>query len=72
MINKYTTTMFAIVISSLVVTSCFAISIAAQAFAQGNQTGGAASSSNNQSSTNSTSGVAADKNPTRASGAVGY
>jgi hypothetical protein len=72
MFNKYTTAMFAVVISSLVVISCFAIGVAAQVFAQDNQTGGAASSSNNQSSTNSTGGSAADKNPTRASGAVGY
>ena len=72
MFNKYTTAMFVVIISSLLVASIFSISAAVQAFAQGNQTSGASSSGSNQTSTNSTNDTAADKTPTRASGAVGY
>ena len=60
MFNKHTTALYAIVISSLVVASVFAISfVQQQASAQGNQTsGGGGGSSSNQTSSNSTSGGA--------------
>jgi hypothetical protein len=60
MFNKHTTALCAIVISSLVVASVFAISfVQQQASAQGNQTSGVGGSSRNQTGSNSTSGGAA-------------
>jgi hypothetical protein len=55
MFNKYSTALYAVVISSLLVASVFAISfVQQQALAQGNQTSGAAGS--NRASGNATSG----------------
>jgi uncharacterized membrane protein len=59
MFDKHTTALYAIVISSLVIASVFAIGfVQQQASAQGNQTSGG-SGSGNQTSSNSTSGGAA-------------
>lgn len=60
MFNRHNTTLCAIVISTLVVASVFAISfVQQQASAQGNQTSGGSGSGGNQTSSNSTSGSAA-------------
>ena len=57
MFDKHTTALYAIVISSLVIASVFAIGfVQQQASAQGNQTSGG-SGSGNQTSSNSTSGA---------------
>jgi uncharacterized membrane protein len=59
MFDKHTTALYAIVISSLVIASVFAIGfVQQQASAQGNQTSGG-SGSDNKTSSNSTSGGAA-------------
>ena len=59
MFDKHTTALYAIVISSLVIASVFAIGfVQQQASAQGNQTSGG-SGSGNQTSSNSTSSGAA-------------
>jgi hypothetical protein len=62
MFNKYSTSLYAVVISSLLVASVFAISFVQQALAQGNQTSGAAdnqtsgAAGSNRASGNATSG----------------
>ena len=73
MFNKHTTALYAIVISSLVVASVFAIGVVQQqASAQGNQTS-AGGGSGNQTSNNSTSGGAAPSGSTSGtSGGNGY
>jgi len=56
MFDKHTTALYAIVVSSLVIASIFAIGfVQQQASAEGNQTSGG-SGSGNQTSSNSTSG----------------
>ena len=74
MFNKNTAALYAIVISSLVVASVFAISfVPQQASAQGNQTSGGGGSSTNHTSSNSTGGGStAGGSTTGTSGGTGY
>jgi uncharacterized membrane protein len=63
MFNKHTTALYAVVISSILIASVFAISFVQQALAQGNQTGGGANQTSgagsNQTNSSGTSGGAA-------------
>ena len=74
MFDKHTTALYAIVVSSLIVASVFAIGVVQQqASAQGNQTS-RGSGSGNQTSNNSTTGGAAPGGSTTgpSSGSSGY
>jgi hypothetical protein len=73
MYNKHTTALYAVVISSILVASMFAISFVQQALAQGNQTGGGGNQTSgagsNQTSGSATSGgVAAGGSSTSGAG----
>jgi uncharacterized membrane protein len=73
MYNKHTTALYAVVISSILVASMFAISFVQQALAQGNQTGGGSNQTSgagsNQTSGSATSGgVAAGGSSTSGAG----
>ena len=73
MFDKHTTALYAIVVSSLVIASIFAIGfVQQQASAQGNQTSGGSGSGNLTSNNSTSGGTAPGGSTTGTSGGIGY